>query len=161
MFLFTLQSHTHQTKLPLPLLGDIVQSRDQGRKHGLAPLLVKGHHFRRPLSNTLGGELKLGVHLVIRSRGTPRLQTKVVVRVLAPAESRVRLDRHDGRARGEDRELVCRVLGVEDFETGERDETGLDALFGKLGEAFVTEADFGAGRDEGDVGCFDSAPLDA
>lgn len=100
-------------------------------------------------------ETCLLVDLVIRSRGTPSFETKVVVAVLAPAKGRVRLDREDGRTGRKDTELVLVVLGVEHFKAGNRHETGLDALLLELGNSLVTEADLGTSRDEGDVGVLD------
>ena len=135
------------------LLGDIVKGRDQGRENGLATLLVESNDLGRALGDALGCQLELGVHLVVRTRGTPGLEPKVIVRVGTPAKGRIGFDRHDGRARREDGKLVVGALGVENLETGKRDETGFDALVLELGDRLVTKANFGPSRHEGNVGC--------
>lgn len=98
--------------LPSHLLGNLVEGRDERGEDGLTPLLVELDDLLGPLGNSIRGQAKLGVDLVVWARSTPCGETKVLVRESAPAVRRVCLDRHDGCARGEDRELVLGVLGV-------------------------------------------------
>lgn len=64
----------------------------------------------------------------------------------------VRLDRDDGRAVRENRELVVLALGTEDLPAGERRDAGLDALLAEELGRLDGDGDLGAGRDDGDVG---------
>lgn len=73
--------------------------------------------------------------------------------VLLPAHGRHDLNGKRGDAVREDAELVLLGLAVEDFEAGQRYDTGLDVVvIGKVLGGFDADGDFGTGRDEGNLG---------
>ena len=94
------------------LLVNALKGGDQRRVDRVASLLVEVNDLLTPLGDTLRRKAELLVDLVVRTRSSPRLETELVVRVGAPTEGRVGLDRQDRVAGWENAELVLGALAV-------------------------------------------------
>lgn len=93
------------------------------------------------------------VHLLVRARGTEAVETELLVGVALPAHGGAGLNGQHGDAVGQDLETVGLVLGVEDLEARNGDNTGGDAvLLLEVLSSLDTDADLGTGRDNGDSG---------
>lgn len=128
-----------------------MESAVDGRADGDTLPEVNG--LEGALGNTLGGELKLGIDVLVGARSTEAVQAELLVSVLLPAHGGHDLNGQRGDAVGENAELVVLGLGVKDLEAGKRDDTGLDAvLLGEELDGVNGNADLGTGGDKGDVG---------
>ena len=149
------------------LLVNALKSRDQRRVDRVASLLVEVDDLLTPLGDTLRRKAELLVDLVVRTRSSPRLETELVVRVGAPTEGRVGLDRQDRVAGWENAELVLGALAVltlathtkeaigethEDFLAWHGDDSDLEALLSELAGSLNTKRNLGTGGDKGQVG---------
>lgn len=94
---------------------------------------------------TRSGDAEALIHLLIRSRGSPSLETVLFMRVLLPSEGldvtvsdismlntnethRESLDRQYGSTAPEHAQPVALLLPIEDRPRGEGDNSGLDSL---------------------------------
>ena len=68
------------------------------------------------------------VNLLVRARGTESVKTKLLMRVLLPAECGHDLDAHGGDTVGDDREPVVLLLSIEHLDARHGHNTGLEAL---------------------------------
>jgi hypothetical protein len=117
------------------------------------------------------GDTKLGVHLLVGTRSSERVETKLLVRVLSPPHGlrrqprqyrsrdgsiddthSVSLDREDGSTVREDTEPVLPRLLVKDLERRHRDDPDVDALGSEQLGTLEDDGHLGSSRDEGDVG---------
>jgi hypothetical protein len=104
-------------------------------------------NFRKDTTTRLtrSGDTEALIHLLIRSRGPPTLETVLFMRILLPPEGlnatvsdtsilninethRESLDRQYGSAAPEHAQLVALLLPIEDRPRGEGDNPGLDSL---------------------------------
>lgn len=131
---------------------DLSQSGDQRRNGRVGPVLVELDDLLRSFGDTGTVQAKLVVYLGRRGRGTERGQAERLMCEVAPTVGGVGLDGHDGVAGGQDGELVGVVLDLEDFDTGDGDDSDLEALVLEDLDGVETQADFGTGGDEGNVG---------
>lgn len=93
------------------------------------------------------------VNLLIRTRSTEAVETELLVRVALPAHRGHGLNGHDRDTIRQDGETVVLGLSIEDLEARNRDDTSLEAvLLLESGDSLDTDADFGTGGDESDVG---------
>lgn len=151
-------------------LDKVEESPVERRPEGL-DVLVEVDGLLGPLSDTLGGEVEFlrnalvkvkqcriqgltyGVHLLVWSRGTKPVKTKLLVAVLLPSESGHGLKRHGGNAVWDDAEPVVLVLDVEDLDARHRNDTAsevvllLEDLDGLEGDGHL-----GTGGHDGHVG---------
>lgn len=130
-------------------LQNLLESTVDGRAHGNALVEVDGG--KSTLGDTLGGELELGVHLLVGTGSTEAVQAELLVRVALPTHGAKSLDGQHGNAVREDLEAVFLGLGIEDLEARNGDDAGSDTvLLLEVGSSLDGDADLGTGGDDGD-----------
>ena len=122
------------------------------RRADVGNLLPEVHRGDSALGDTLRGELKLVVDILVGTRGTEAVEAELFVSVALPAHGGQSLDGQMGDTVGQNREAVLLALGVENLEAGHGDNTGLDALLGKLLDGIDSDGSLGASGDKSDLG---------
>lgn len=130
-------------------LQDLLESTVDGGAHGNTLVEVDGG--KSTLGDTLGGELELGVHLLVGTGGTEAVQTELLVGVALPTHGAESLDGENGDTVGENLEAVLLGLGIEDLEARNGHNTGSNTvLLLEVGSGLNGDADLGTSGDNGD-----------
>jgi len=138
-------------------LQNLLESAVDGRAHGNTLVEVDGS--KSTLGDARGGELELGVHLLVGTRSTEAVQAELLVRVALPTHGGASLDGQHGDTVGQDGEAVLLGLGIENLEARNGHNTGSDTvLLLEVSGSLNGDADLGTGGDnsDGSVGGVDS-----